>query len=73
MQATDIPEGLNSFSEPCYAIYDIQSPGLDHVVAGLKKTIDIPEDTQVVVRTRQKRVERIKLMNTANRELVRDQ
>lgn len=64
------PKGLNSFIEPCYAIYDIQSPGLDHAAAELKKTIAVPEDTQVVVRCRQKRIERIKLMNVANRELV---
>lgn len=67
----DVPKGLNSFIEPCYAIYDIESPGMDHAAAELKKTIAIPEDTQVVVRCQQKRIERIELMNTANCELVR--
>ncbi|KAF9785996.1 hypothetical protein BJ322DRAFT_1005050 [Thelephora terrestris] len=62
---------LNSFSEPCYTIYDIQSPGLDHAAAELKKTIAIREDAQVVHRCQQKRIERTTLMNTANSELVR--
>ena len=73
MRLTDIPEGLNSFIEPCYAIYDIHSPDLDRAAAELNKIIAIPEDTQVVVRCRQKRIERVKLMNSANRELVRDE
>jgi proteasome activator subunit 4 len=72
VQATDICKGLNSFSEPCYTIYDIQSPGLDHAAAELKKTIAIREDAQVVHRCQQKRIERTTLMNTANSELVRD-
>lgn len=65
-----VPKGLNSFVEPCYAMYDIKSPGLDHAAAELKKTIAIREDAQVIVRCRQKRIERIELMNTAIRELV---
>jgi len=69
-QIIDIFEGLNSFIEPCYAIYDIHSPDLDRAAAELKATITIPEDIQVVVRCRQKRIDRIKLMNVANRELV---
>ena len=70
MQVTDILKGLNSFIEPCYAIYDIDSPGLERAVTGLKATITTPEDTQVVARCRQKRINRIKLMNAANSELV---
>jgi len=73
MQVTDVSKGLNSFIEPCYAIYDINSPDLDRAAAELKETIPITEDTQVVVRCRQKRIERIKLMNAANRELVREE
>lgn len=73
MQSADVRKGLNSFIEPCYAIYDIRTPDLDHAAAELKKTIAIPEETQVVVRCRQKREERIKLMNAANYELVRDE
>lgn len=71
--STNVPKGLNSFIEPCYAIYDIHSSDLDRAAAELKKVIAIPEDTQVVVRCRQKRVERIKLMNSANHELVCDE
>lgn len=66
-------KGLNSFIEPCYAIYDIHSPDLDQAAAELKATISIPEDPQVVVRCRQKRIDRVKLMNAANRELVREE
>ena len=73
MRATDVTEGLNSFIEPCYSIYDINSPDLDRAAAELKGIITIPEDNQVVVRCRQKRVDRIKLMNSANRELVREE
>ena len=73
MRATDVTEGLNSFIEPCYSIYDINSPDLDRAAAELKATIAIQEDNQVVVRCRQKRVDRIKLMNSANRELVREE
>jgi len=73
MQVTDILKGLNSFIEPCYSIYDIHSPGLDRAAAELKATIDIPEDNQIVVRCRQKRIDRIKLMNSANRELVSEE
>jgi len=73
MRSTDVSKGLNSFIEPCYVIYDIDSPDLDRAAGELKKTIAIPEDTQVVVRCRQKRIERIKLMNSANHELVRDE
>lgn len=73
MHATDVSKGLNSFIEPCYAIYDIHSPDLDRAATELKKMIDISEDTQLVVRCRQKRVERVKLMNAANRELVREE
>ena len=72
MQSTDGFKGLNSFIEPCYAIYEIYTPDLDRAAAELKETIAIPEDTQVVVRCQQKRIERVKLMNAANRELVRD-
>ena len=70
VQVADISQGLNSFIEPCYAIYDIHSPGLDNAAAELKKTVAIPEDKGVVSLCRQKRIERIELMNTANRELV---
>jgi len=73
MQVPDVSKGLNSFIEPCYSIYDIQSPDLDRAAAELKATITIPEDNQVVVRCRQKRVDRVKLMNSANRELVREE
>jgi len=52
-------------------MYDIHSPDLDRSVTELKATITIPEDKQIVVRCRQKRMDRIKLMNSANRELVR--
>jgi len=70
MQVTDVSQGLNSFIEPCYSIYDIHSPDLDRAAAELKATVTIPEDNHVVVRCRQKRIDRIKLMNSANRELV---
>jgi hypothetical protein len=73
MRSADVHKGLNSFIEPCYAIYDIHTPDLDRAVAELKKMIAIQEETQVVVRCRQKREERIKLMNAANHELVRDE
>jgi len=72
MRSTDASKGLNSFIEPCYTIYDIDSPDLDRAAGELKETIAIPDDIQVVVRCRQKRIERIKLMNSANHELVRD-
>lgn len=65
-------KGLNSFIEPCYTIYDIHSPDLDRAAAELKAKITILEDVQVVVRCRQKRLDRTKLMNSANRELVRE-
>jgi len=71
--AANVSKGLNSFIEPCYTIHDLQSPGLDHVAAELKKSIAIPNDPQVVVRCRQKRAERVELMNVANRELVREE
>jgi hypothetical protein len=73
VQTTDVFKGLNSFIEPCYTIYDIHSPDLDRAAAELKTTIAIPEDSQVVVRCRQKRIDRIGLMNAANRELVREE
>ena len=73
MRSTYISKGLNSFIEPCYVIYDICSPDLDRAATELKKIIAAPEDTQIVVRCQQKRIERIKLMNSANRELVRDE
>ena len=72
MLVTDIFQGLNSFIEPCYSIYDIHSPDLDRATAELKATIDVPGDNQIVVRCRQKRIDRIELMNSANRELVRE-
>jgi hypothetical protein len=70
MQEPDASKGLNSFIEPCYAFYDVHTPGLDRAAAELKSTIAIPENPLVVIQCRQKRVDRIKLMNTANRELV---
>lgn len=73
MRITNLFKGLNSFIEPCYATYDIHSPDLDRAAAELKATVAIPEDAKIVVRCRQKRMDRIKLMNTANRELVREE
>jgi len=73
LRSTDVFKGLNSFIEPCYAIYDIHTPDLDRAAAELKETIAISEDTQLVVCCRQKRIERIKLQDVANRELVRDE
>jgi hypothetical protein len=60
------PTGLNSFVEPCYLVYDIQNPRLDVALADLKSLLQVRTmDVDLTDRCRQKRIERVRLMNDA--------
>lgn len=63
--------GLANFLEPCYLVYDVPTPLLDKAVAQLKSSLPIgSHDSSLVVRCRNKRIERIQNMNNVIQETV---
>ncbi|RDB28522.1 Proteasome activator complex subunit 4 [Hypsizygus marmoreus] len=59
---------LSSFLEPCFLVYDVPTALLDEAVSQLKSIIHInneAKESSVVVRCRNKRIERIQGMNEA--------
>ena len=58
--------GLNNFIEPCLLVYDVPTPSLDEVLSHLRRSLkpDAKEDL-LVLRCREKRFERTRIINEA--------
>jgi proteasome activator subunit 4 len=55
---------LASFSEPCYLIYDIKNTALDEALLALKSCLSFNKSEDcITLRAREKRIERVRLMN----------
>ncbi|KAH7923993.1 hypothetical protein BV22DRAFT_1196262 [Leucogyrophana mollusca] len=58
--------GLQSFLEPCYLVYEVENDGIAQALDALKVCIHSGKDyNDVMLRARAKRIERIQLMNKA--------
>jgi len=58
--------GINSFAEPCYLVYDIQNLKLDRAIVDLRNLLQArANEDDLIARCRQKRIERVSLMNNA--------
>ena len=63
-------EGLGSFVEPCYVVYDIDNPGVSRAIAGVRACIpQVPSDDIVKKCTAQRQL-RVRLWNDAVQETV---
>jgi hypothetical protein len=63
--------GLNSFVEPCFLVYDVPTPALDKSLASLKDCLPFnTKETFITHRCREKRIERIQLINEAVKRTV---
>lgn len=68
---TFIP-GLNNYVEPCYLVYEIESPGVNEAVRNLRSCLPTVEgDSEMVERCRDQRLERVHLWHNANNLTVR--
>ncbi|KAG1755021.1 uncharacterized protein EDB91DRAFT_1096855 [Suillus paluster] len=55
---------LGSFSEPCYLIYDIENTALNEALLALKRCLSFNKtEDSITLRAREKRIERVRLMN----------
>ncbi|KAG6837040.1 hypothetical protein H0H93_015903 [Arthromyces matolae] len=60
--------GLNSFLEPNYLVYDVPTPRIDKAIVRLRNTLDLGHDLDeldLVARVRTQRLERTKLLEAA--------
>jgi proteasome activator subunit 4 len=64
-------EGLTYFSEPCYLIYDVKTPVLDEALLALKKCLSFNKsEDSITLRAREKRIERVGVMNDEHSRTV---
>jgi len=57
-------QGLSHFLEPCYLVYDVETPALDEASLSLKKCLSLKmSEDSITSRAREKRIERVRLMN----------
>ena len=59
-------QGLNSFFEACYLVYDIDNPAINHAVQNLRSSVSwTHQDDELVSRCQEKRIERVLLLKEA--------
>jgi proteasome activator subunit 4 len=69
---TEPPEGLSSFLEPCYLVYGIENVVVDQAMQNLRSSLPmIDRDNSLVSRCRDKRIERVHLLQKAAERTVR--
>jgi proteasome activator subunit 4 len=66
-------EGLNSFFEACYLVYDIENPAVNEAVQNLQASISTAsQDGVLLLRCQNERIERIRLVKKAAELTVGD-
>ncbi|EGN99641.1 hypothetical protein SERLA73DRAFT_159863 [Serpula lacrymans var. lacrymans S7.3] len=64
--STVADNSLQSFLEPCFLVYDVENPALDKSLSDLQACLTSTEhDKDITRRAREKRIERVNLMNQA--------
>lgn len=72
LMASDMLAGINSFVEPSYLVYEIDSPGLDKAIADFKAFLSFgKEDQALIARCMEQRVLRNKLQSDGADATVR--
>jgi proteasome activator subunit 4 len=65
-RALTLSEGLSSFIEACYLVYDIENPAINPAVQNLLSSIaSADRDDILISRCRDKRIERVRLLKEA--------